>query len=485
MVALGGLTAVACLAGTVAVNRLQADLARAVREDAAGVEAADAVQVRLRHLRVHSLVYVADRTDARRAVVAADLDGVAAALDALRRTPAPADEADVAAGIAADAGRYGADLGLDRLPPAGGSMADLARWSDAHHMDELLARCRELADRKRERVHASLDRSERQAAWAGRVLLALGAAGALGGLLSGYATARGLSRRVAELSVRVRAVQAHLDQDVGAMTVAAPAHLGELDEQLDRVVRRVSDVCRRLQEQERDLLRAEQLAAVGRLAAGVAHEVRNPLTGVKLLLQAAARPDAPTPLTPDRLRLLLGEVGRIERTVRGLVDFARTPPPDRRPHDLAELVAEAVELAAGRAEAKGVAVRVEPPADPLPAAVDRDQLLSLLTNLLFNAVDASPPGGVVEVTAAADPGGMIRVTVADAGPGIDPAVRERLFEPFATTKPAGTGLGLTVARRVAVEHGGTLAAADRPGGGAVFTLTLPASGAADAEAAGG
>ena len=114
------------------------------------------------------------------------------------------------------------------------------------------------------------------------------------------------------------------------MTVEQVGHFGDLDDQLNQVVSRVQEVCRRLQEQERDLLRAEQLAAVGQLAAGIAHEIRNPLTVVKLLLQAAARPQSPTVLTPERLNLLLQEVGRIERTVQGLMDFARTAPPDRR-----------------------------------------------------------------------------------------------------------------------------------------------------------
>jgi signal transduction histidine kinase len=278
---------------------------------------------------------------------------------------------------------------------------------------------------------------------------------------------------VARLSVRVRAVQAHLDQDVGAMTVEGPQELGDLDEQLGRVVGRVKEVCERLQAQERDLLRAEQLAAVGQLAAGVAHEVRNPLTGIKLLVDAALRPERPTPLATDDLRLIRQEIVRMERTVQGLLDFARTPPPDRKPHDLRELVAEAVGIARGRAEQKSVALRAAPPDGPLPASVDRDQFLSLLTNLLYNAIDAAPPGGVVGVSAGFDPGGTMRVEVTDTGPGIDPGAADRLFTPFATTKPTGTGLGLTVARRVAKDHGGTLTAANRPTGGACFTLTLP------------
>ncbi len=484
-VALGGLVAVAGLTSTWYINRLQADLARAVRYDAAGMAAAVDLQVELRHLRVHSLVLVADPSEARRAVVRADLARVDAALDALRlAAPAP-DDARLVGVIDRDYAAYKERLGLDRLPPATGPMSDVARWSDDHHMADLLVPCRELADRQRDRMEDGLARTETQTAWAGRVLVGLGLTGVLAGLLSGYATARARSRRVAQLSVRVRAVQAHLDQEVGAMTLDRPGHPGDLDEQLDHVIGRVKDVCRKLQEQERDLLRAEQLAAVGQLAAGVAHEVRNPLTGVKLLLQAAARTHAPAALTPDRLDVLLREVARIERTVQGLMDFARTPPPDRRPHDLRALAADAAEVARARAEAKSVALRLAVPDAPLGAAVDRDQMLSLLTNLLSNAVDATPPGGEVVLRAAAGPDGGAVVEVADSGPGIDPAVAGRLFTPFATTKPTGTGLGLTVARRVARDHGGTLTAAARPAGGAVFTLTLPAAEGAHAEAPGG
>lgn len=483
-VALGGLVAVACLASTWYINRLQADLARAVRQDAAGMEAAVELQVQLRHLRVHSLVLVAEPTDDRREVVRADLARVDAALAALRAAVSNPDDARLVDAFERDYAAYRDRLGLDRLPAATGTMADVARWSDAHHMADLLVPCRDLADRQRARMEAGLARSEAQTAWAGRLLVGLGVVGVLAGLLSGFATARGLSRQVAELSVRVRAVQAHLDQDVGTMTVERAGHLGGLDEQLDRVVGRVREVCQRLQEHERNLLRAEQLAAVGQLAAGVAHEVRNPLTGVKLLLQAAARPHDPTPLTPDRVALLLQEVARIERTVEGLIDFARTPPPDRRPIDFRELAAAAAEVMRGPAEAKPVALRVDTPGRPLPAVVDRDQMLSLLTNLLANAVEAAPVGGDVGIRAAGGPGGNLTVEVTDTGPGIDPSVAGRLFTPFATTKAAGTGLGLTVARQIALDHGGSLTAANRPGGGASFTLTLPAPEESYAEAPG-
>jgi two-component system sensor histidine kinase HydH len=481
-VALGGLVAVACLASTWYINRLQADHARAVRFDAAGMESAVELQVQLRHLRVHSLVLVADPSDARRDVVRADLARVDSALTALRQAVTNPDDVRLLGVIERDYTTYKDRLGLDHLPLANGPMADVARWSDQHHMADLIAPCQELAERQRDRMNTGLARTESQSAWAGRLLLLVGISGVLGGLLSGFATARGLTRQVARLSVRVQAVQAHLDQDVGAMTVERLGHLGDLDDQLERVVGRVQEVCHKLQEQERDLLRAEQLAAVGQLAAGIAHEVRNPLTGVKLLLQAAARSHAPTALTPERLNLLLQEVARIERTVQGLVDFARTAPPDRQAHDLRAVASSAAEVARGRAEAKPVTLRVDVPAVVVPASVDRDQLLSLLTNLLFNAIDATPQNGEVVLRVGAGPAGNALVEVTDTGPGIDPSVADRLFTPFATTKPTGTGLGLTLARRIAKEHGGTLTVANGPEGGASFTLTLPASEESHAEA---
>lgn len=479
---LGGLLLAACLASIGYINRLQADLARAVRHDASRMEAADELQVQLRHLRFHTLVYAADPTEARRALIRADVAQADAAVDAIRRDIGADDEALLTV-IESDYDEYKRGLGPGGVPLSAANLPDLVRWSDAHPMRNLQRSCRDLSDRQRARMDAGLARSETQSAWAGRVLLGLGLAGAFGGLVIGYATARGQSRRAAQLSVRVQAVQSQLDQEVGAVTVELPA--GDLDEQLDRVVGRVKDVCRRLQEQERDLLRAEQLAAVGQLAAGVAHEVRNPLTGIKLLVEGALRAVNPVPLTGEELRMIRREIVRMERTVQGLLDFARTPPPDRRPHDLRVLVAETAALARGRAEQKPVAVRVDLPDAPVPVSADRDQMLSLLTNLLFNAIDAAPPAGQAGVRVEVGPGGSMTVEVTDTGPGIDPLVADRLFTPFVTTKATGTGLGLTVARRVARDHGGTLTAANRPEGGARFTLTLPVAEVPRAQAPGG
>jgi two-component system sensor histidine kinase HydH len=471
MLVLAGLLCGACLVSIWSINRLSLDLGRSLREDAAGLQAAQEMQVQLRHLRFHALMLAADSSPARRRLVDEDRAAFRAALAAYR----PGGEAaEIEAGfdryerqvLAADGGRAAFD-----------SVPALVRWADAHPVGDLLVPCRRAAERSQERMAETLERSERQAALAGWLLLAVGLIGPAAGVVGGYVIARRVTGRVARLSVRVRAVRAHLDQEVGAVTVEEDGGFGDVDRELDAVVGRVRDVCRRVQEQERDLMRAEQLAAVGHLAAGVAHEVRNPLTGIKLLVDAALRPANPAPLTPADLTLIRAEIGRLERTAQDLLDFAKPARPAARPLELGPLVERAVAFARPRGEAKGVELRLRVLAQPLVAAVDPDQFSSLVSNLLNNAVEATPTGG---------PGESTRVEVADTGPGIDPAVAGRLFAPFVSTRPTGTGLGLSIARRIAEDHGGTLTAANRTGGnGATFTVALPATEGTHAETAGG
>jgi signal transduction histidine kinase len=465
--------AIACLASTWYINRLQADMAKTVRHDAVRLETAEELQIRLRQLRVHSLMAAADPSAAwRRERVDKDREAVLAALADAQRDSAERDRELLDAierGYHEYEGRLLLDASGATIPPS----RELIAWADAHPVQGLLLPCRELAIRQRDRMAQNLERSEEQTRRAGVVLLGLGLVGALGGILIGYATARGLTQRAAQLSVRVQAVQSQLDQEVGALTVVGTNH-DNLDEQLDSVIGRVKEVCNRLQEQERDLLRAEQLAAVGHLAAGVAHEVRNPLTGIKFLVEGALRASNPTPLANEDLQLIRHEIVRMERTVQGLLDFARTPTLDRRQHDLRNLLTEAAGVVRGRAEAKPVILKLSLPPDTLKVRVDHDQLLSLLTNLLFNAIDATPPGGEVNTRVELSSSGSFSVEITDTGPGIDPVILNRLFMPFATTKPTGTGLGLTIARRIAKDHAGSLTATNRPEGGACFTLTLPA-----------
>lgn len=227
------------------------------------------------------------------------------------------------------------------------------------------------------------------------------------------------------------------------------------------------------------LFRAEQLATLGRLASGVAHEVGNPLgaiTGYVELARARLR-TAPNPPVEDLVARVGAEAQRIDAIVRELLDFARPAPLALAPVDVARAVDAAVRLAQVQARFKDVEVEIAP-APPLRVRADERRLAQVLLNLLLNAADAM--GGRGRVTVAARPvpkggGGRVEVEVRDTGPGIAPAHLPLVFEPFFTTKPPGqgTGLGLAVCHGVVTSFGGSIRAANAPGGGAVFTLELP------------
>ncbi len=242
---------------------------------------------------------------------------------------------------------------------------------------------------------------------------------------------------------------------------------------LSRTVRRQSADRDRLQV---ELRRSERLAALGKLLAGVAHEVRNPLAGIRSTAQLWQRgigPDA------ESFADLLSEVDRLDGIVERLLHFSRADAQDLAAGDLNAVVAEAARLARGPAEAQGVRIDLELAASLPPVAMAPPALIQVLRNLTTNAIQAMPPGGTLRVATHLDPRRkFVEVRVADTGPGLTDAMLAHLFEPFFTTKAGGTGLGLAIAREIALAHRGEIRAANRgDGSGSVFTLSLPTAGA--------
>jgi two-component system, NtrC family, sensor histidine kinase HydH len=240
---------------------------------------------------------------------------------------------------------------------------------------------------------------------------------------------------------------------------------------LARTVRRQAVERDRLQT---ELRRSERLAALGKLLAGVAHEVRNPLAGIRSTAQLWQRGIG---LDAESLDGLVHEVDRLQEIVTRLLHFSRADAQDLAPGDLNAVVTESARLAAGPAEIKGVRIEVDLDPNLPPVAMAPPALLQIFRNLTTNAVQAMPPGGTLRLTTWKDGSRpAILASVADTGPGLTPEVRQHMFEPFFTTKAEGTGLGLAIAREIALAHQGDLHATNRPEGtGAVFTLTLPAA----------
>ncbi len=303
-------------------------------------------------------------------------------------------------------------------------------------------------------------------------LVGLGVCGSIAGLLAGWAIAVSLRRSLLDTDRVLRDTAARLGEAAHG-PAAAPA-VGPPGTTLQRVAHAAAAVLNRLKQTERDALRAEQLAWVGQMAAGIAHEVRNPLTVIKLLVQAATDPRRAAGFRPQDLRVLEGEILRLEQIIRTFLDFARPPRPEKKPVESGELIRGCLAGVGARAELQGVEVESALPPDLPGLDADPGQLGQVFYNLLFNALDVLPGGGVIRVTAAVAPGGdTLTVLVSDTGPGLPRGLEEEIFDPFVSTKETGLGLGLSICRRIVEAHGGTIGAANGPAGGAAFVVRLP------------
>jgi signal transduction histidine kinase len=235
-------------------------------------------------------------------------------------------------------------------------------------------------------------------------------------------------------------------------------------------------------ELELERQKAERLAYFEMLASGVAHEIKNPLVAIKTFAQLLPRRQDDPQFIDEFGRISSREIGRIERLLDRLRTLAK---PSERPHvriDLRAPLGEAVEVMEPTFAEKGIRLVVSVPDDAVHVVADHDGLKQLALNLLMNAYEATPASGTVVATIQRE-SDEVSVSVVDTGDGVAPELLERIFEPFVTTKPWGTGLGLAISAGMAAMHGGTLRAANAPGGGAQFTLSLPLAPAAATVAA--
>jgi len=277
--------------------------------------------------------------------------------------------------------------------------------------------------------------------------------------------AAGFNRMVSELdraTAEITALNTGLEEKVRAATRDLYIQNQAL-EHLNRL----------LVETRRELGDKERLAALGQLAAQLAHEVGTPLSSVSVHLQLAMADKSCPPALKERLKIAAGELTRVSEIIRDYLASTRPVAPVHRPTDLGRVVAEAAELAA---LARGVQRRARVTVAPDVRTVKTDPALvrQILVNLLSNAHDAVGPDGHVSVNATKD-GESLVIAVSDDGPGIAPEDQSKIFEPFYTTKGRGrgTGLGLAICRELARALGGTIGLESTVGQGSTFTVRLP------------
>jgi PAS domain S-box-containing protein len=269
---------------------------------------------------------------------------------------------------------------------------------------------------------------------------------------------------------------------------AFPAHLAvrcvfDADGRLMGTVGVLRDLTEQVETQRR-LIQREKLASLGEMAAGVAHEIRNPLGGIKMATQLLSDGDLGRPLSQEMARAILAGLAEIEGIINSLLDYTRETRLERAEYELVRILDPVVEGAAAEGAARGIRVAYGHVDRDAVALVDGQKLRQVFANVVQNAVEAIEPrdgGGRVEVSLWAH-GERVTVEVADSGVGVLPEHRDKIFLPFFTTKPSGTGLGMAIVKKIVDLHGGDISIESAPGRGTRVRISLPAGAAAAAEA---
>jgi two-component system sensor histidine kinase HydH len=226
----------------------------------------------------------------------------------------------------------------------------------------------------------------------------------------------------------------------------------------------------------REVARSQRLASVGRLAAGVAHEIRNPLSSIKGFATYFKQRYPDRPQDQQTADIMIHEIDRLNRVVGQLLEFARPVPVKPKPVSLQALLDDSIKLVADRATEKGISIRTQNNARADKARIDPDHINQVLLNLYLNAIDAMEPGGELKVKISTD--GQRRdvfIQVSDTGTGISTEDLTKIFEPYFTTKSTGTGLGLAIAHNIVEAMGGKITVESEKEVGTTFTVALPNS----------
>jgi signal transduction histidine kinase len=301
-------------------------------------------------------------------------------------------------------------------------------------------------------------------AYIGRTLAAIAVAGLLLMLGWGHVVTRSITRPIDALVAATRTVaEGNLSHRTAPSGVRELRTLGLA----------FDDMLAKIRDSEARLVRSERVAAMGRLTATIAHEVRNPLAAMRMLAQILSRYHARETRPGEACTKIVAEIDRLELLVRGLLEATHDRPFRPKLVDVGQLLAEIQAFLAEPLRHRHVEVALHLGPTPVRVTADPDALKQVVLNLLLNAAEAMPRGGTVTLAGPGVDG--IEVAVIDEGDGLAPEVEAQAFEPFFSTKPQGTGLGLPLCRRIVEEHGGRILLANAPGRGAVATVCLPAT----------
>jgi two-component system, NtrC family, sensor kinase len=293
------------------------------------------------------------------------------------------------------------------------------------------------------------------------------------GLVAAFLLGRSIARPIGDILAAADRFDPSRDEPVPSVRLSGTRELAVLGERFNRMMERLQSAQAEQARARQKSVATERLVALGSLVAGVAHEVNNPLAGLKNCVRRLERPELPEAKRREYLALMEEGLSQIEDVVRELLDFGRPHPPALAPVSAVRLAQEATALIRPLLENRGVQVRLDASEPGVSAVADRRQIEQALVNLLLNAAYVTGAGGEIRVRLR-QRDGLVGIGVEDHGPGIPPEFRSRVLDPYFSTKPEGegTGLGLSVTRTIVDAHGGELTFEFPGEGGTIATVWL-------------
>jgi signal transduction histidine kinase len=306
------------------------------------------------------------------------------------------------------------------------------------------------------------------------VLLLIGSGGFLLGILGATLLAKRITRPLRKLvDGTIRISKGDFSHTIN---IPSGDEIGELAHGFNEMTGQLLQTRQRMEAANRKLIQAEKLASIGRLAATIAHEIRNPLTSVKLNVQKVAEDEKLDDLEREHIGLSMEAIGQIEKFIKELLNYTRVADLNLDRFPLEQVLEESFKMLQGTLTQKGIRVEKNYAPDLPAVLVDGDKMRQVFLNVLRNAEEAVDAGGRIVVSTDLVSDGRqkkIRVRISDDGPGIPDKDRGNLFEPFFTTKPSGFGLGLANARKIVEQHNGSIKLARKGGRGTSFVVLIP------------
>lgn len=300
------------------------------------------------------------------------------------------------------------------------------------------------------------------------------------GLILGWLVARILLNPIYKLVLKVR--DAAGSELVEHVRMSPGKELEEIDLHINRMITRINQAHEDLRKNRELLEKSSKLAAIGRIAPAIAHEIRNPLAAIKMLIYTMQKEGGISEEKEYDLKVIVGEISRMESFLQSFLQYARPVKPQLKEIEVTSVVREMIHVMTPQMKQNGIELRESLVGGNLFVETDTDQLKQVLMNLLQNAIEAMKEGGLLTVATSLvkenwpdDAANWIRIVISDTGSGIPGDVLESLFDPFVKGSHGGTGLGLSISQRIIELHHGRITASNNPGKGATFAIHLPLS----------